>query len=454
MVAGITLGELYTDNLTLAANGSPQQSGWVTQVQPFFKWARSGPRLSGMLDYKMTGYLYAGQSRSNQLAHDLKTRATLAVVEQHLFVDGMASYRRELINNELASGQGTFFLNNNSANVATASLSPYWIQDLGNVGVATLRYTFGRVMYDSHGIPQQGAGLLNGLTDITSQGVQFNLVSPESQTLGWNIGYSDQRIDPDVGNSFEYALAKLGTSWQISNATRLLADVGKETRFLPDGTSRKWGASFWDAGFSVSNTRDHLKLLVGHRFYGRSYEFSWTRSAALLTTMVSYVEQPTDLSQQLLGQNLAQSAPLSTGINGLPSLRQQQVYLMKRGSASVGYEMPTGRLQVTLYDERRTYFILDNHQEKVANGNVDWLFNIGPFTTLTPTVGWQRYQFEDGQTRYNRYAQVVLAHQLNPKNFAALRLRHDSNNVSYALPVVGARTYGANVIFLQLTHLF
>src|SRR3546814_7822310 len=58
----------------------------------------------------------------------------------------------------------------------------------------------------------------------------------------------------------------------------------------------------WDVGFDWSNTRDNVKLLVGHRFYGRSYQFSWTHTAALLTTAMSYVEQPTDINQQLLGQ--------------------------------------------------------------------------------------------------------------------------------------------------------
>jgi hypothetical protein len=43
-------------------------------------------------------------------------------------------------------------------------------------------------------------------------------------------------------------------------------------------------------------------------------------------------------------------------------------------------------------------------------------------------------------------------HQLNPKNSASLRLRRDSRNVHTGSP--GAHGYGANVIFLQLTHLF
>lgn len=451
-VAGITLGELYTDNLKLAASSMPKQSSWITQIQPFLKAAYSGPHFSGLVDYRLTGYLYAGQSRYNQLTQNLSAQGTLTILPQHFFVDSTALYGREVINNQLSAAPGSFFLNNNSANVAIWTLSPYWIQDLGNVGTASLRYSYGRVLYNTRGIPAQNASLLYGIPNITSNALQFSLASPKDESWGWNLGYSDQRIEPDFGRSRDYAVAKLGGYVEVSDNTRLLADAGKESDFLPDGTVDKLGASFWDAGFAWANGLYRLKAMVGHRFYGRTYEFSWVRTAALLTTTLSYVEQPTDINQQLLGQNPGQVITSSIGYSSLPSLGVSQVYLMKRATASADYEMPTGGLRVTLYDERRTYLTLNNRQEKVANANLDWQFNIGPSTTLTPTLGWQRYQFQDGEIRYNNYEQLALVHQFNPRNFASLRLRHDSSNVHSAL--AGAQGYGANVIFLQCTHLF
>ncbi len=453
-VAGITLGELYTDNLRFAPSGEPKQTSWITQIQPFFKSAYSSPRFSGLFDYQLTGYLYPGKSRYNQLTQNLNTQGTLTVLPQHLFVDGTALYGSQVINNQAPSGSGTFFLSNNRANIGVATLSPYWVQDLGNVGTMTLRYSYGRVVYNTKGIRAQDGNVLSGIPNITSNAVQFTLVSPNYETWGWDLGYSDQRIDPDFGRSVEYARAKLGAYLEISNNTRLLADAGKESNFLPDGTVDKLGASFWDAGFAWSNGRTSLKALVGHRFYGRSYEFSGSRTAARLTTTIKYVEQPTDINQQLLGRNPGRVITSPVGLSGFPSLIERRVYLMKRGTASANYEMPTSRLRVTLYDERRTYFLLDNRQERVANANIDWRFNIGALTTLTPTIGWQRYQFQDGQIQYNRYAQLALVHQWNPKNFASLRLRHDSRNVNFVTPGSVAHGYGVNVIFVQWTHLF
>ncbi|TAN02992.1 MAG: TIGR03016 family PEP-CTERM system-associated outer membrane protein [Rhodanobacteraceae bacterium] len=451
LVAGVTLGELYTDNLKLAGSGQPKETGWISVIQPFVKAAYSAPRFSGMLDYTLTGYVYAGHSNNNQLAQNLDAQGTVTVLPQHFYVDGTAIYGQQVLNNQLPAGSGTFFLDNNRANVGMGSISPYWVQDLGRVGTMLLRYTRGRVVYNQSGISGENRNLLSGIPDVTSDSVQFSLDSPRYDTWGWNLDYTQQRMQPDEGQSLQFARAQAGLSYQLNFDTRLLADVGKENRYLPDGSYKHLGAGFWDAGFQWANSRDSFKLLVGHRFYGRSAQLSWTHQAALLTTNVSYVEQPTDLNQQLLGQGTGQIVA-TPGNFFVPSLRERQIYLMKRASASATYQMPRGQLTLDLYDESRRYFALDNAREKVANAGLSWLFDLGPFTTFTPTVGWQRYLFMDGQTNYTRYFELVLVHQFNPYNFASLRFRNDSRDAYVVVP--SANGYRVNVIYLQWTHLF
>lgn len=452
LVTGITLGELYTDNLKLAGSGKPKETSWISVIQPFVKAAAGTPRFSGMVDYTLTGYLYAGLGSNNQLAQNLDAQGTVTVVAQHFYVDGTAGYGQQILNNQFPSGSGTFFLDNNRANVGRGTISPYWVQDLGRVGTMMLRYTRGRVVYNENGISGGNRDFLPGIPNVTSDSVQFSLNSPDFGTWGWNLGYTQQRLQPDAGQSLQFARAQAGLSYQLNLSTRLLADAGKENRFLPDGTVNHLGASFWDAGFEWASTRDSFKMMVGHRFYGRSTQLSWTHQAALLTTNVSYNEQPTDLNQQLLGQNAGAVVAAPGGNFFVPSLRERQIYLMKRASASATYQMPKGKLTLNLYDESRRYFVLDNAREKVANADLAWLFDVGPFTTFTPMVGWQRYLFMDGQTNYTRYLQLALVHQFNPDNFASLRFRNDSRNAYTLVP--GANGYRVNVIYLQWTHLF
>jgi len=452
LVTGFTLGELYTDNLRLAASGRPKESSWISVIQPFVKAAYSAPRFSGVVDYALNGYVYEGQANGTQLTQKLNALGTAVLVPQHFFLQGTAIYGQEVINNQLPAGGGTFFLDNNHANVGMATLSPYWTQDFGSFGTMLLRYTRGRVVYSDRGIPNESNNLLAGIPDVTSNSVQFSLVSPKYETWGWNFGYTQQTLQSDAGPSSQFAIAKAGISRQVNPSFRLLADAGKENRYLPDGTVNHLGVGFWDAGFQWAGTRDSFKLLLGHRFYGRSTQMSWTHDAALLTTTVRYDEQPTDINQQLLSQNPGQIVVTPVGITLIPSLRERQVYLMKRASVMATYLMPKSRLSVNLYDESRTYFTLGNTHERVANADFSWLFNLGPFTTLTPEFGWQRYQFQDGQINYRHYGQLALVHQINPDNFGSIRLRNDSRSVYDAVP--GGNGYRVDVIYVQWTHLF
>lgn len=452
VVTGITLGELYTNNLKLAGPGQPKEGSLITAIQPFLKSAYSSPRLSGIFDLQLSGYLYTGHLNQQQLAEDLDASGTLTIVPQHLFLAGTATYGREVINHELPSGAATFFLNNNSANVGAATLSPYWVQSLGPVGTMRLRYTRGRVVYNRNGIPDASGNRLEGISNVTSNGVDFSIVSPKYDYWGWSLSYVAQHLKTDSGRELKFATATLGASRQLGIHLRLLANVGKENRFSPDGTVTVLGARFWNVGFEWSNARNDFKLLGGHRFYGHSAQLSWVHHAALLTTRVSYEERPTDLSQQLLGATPGVNLHLPRGISGVPSLFEHRIYLMKRAMASATYEMATGKLSVRLFDESRDYFLRGSRHEDVADAQLSWQFNLGPFTRITPTLGWRRYRFQDAQVNYTRYAQVKLVHQVNPSNFFSVQLRHDSRDTHAGRRA--AHGYRVGVIYFKWTHLF
>lgn len=452
VVTGITLGELYTDNLRLAGDNQPKKSGWITVVEPFIKAAYSSQRLSGVFDAKLTGYLYAGDSSNNQLAQHLKTNGTLTVVQQHLFLDGAATYGRAIINHERPAGSGTFFLTNNRANVATLMLSPYWVQSLGRVGTMSLRYTRGRVMYNRSGISGTNDNQF-GMPDIRVYGLNFGIVSPKSQTWGWALTYAGKRIKSDRNLSLHFATAKAELSRSFGLHSRVLVDAGKENRYWPDGRVDTLGARFWDVGYSWNDPRNTFLLKGGHRFYGHSAKLDWMHEASRLTTHVAYEERPTDLNQQLIGgySNLGIYAP--GGVEGVPSLLEHRIYLMKRASASADYLMSNGLLSLKLYNETRDYFLRNTGHETVSDAHLSWRIDLGPLTMVTPTLGWRRYRFSDGKISYTRYIQLAATHEFNTRDSISLRLRHESRS---AHEVAMSRTLGyeANVIFLSWTHLF
>src|SRR5690348_8170385 len=455
--AGVTLGEVYTDNLRVGSRGS-KQAGLLTQIRPFVRGAVNRPRFTGVFRYALNGYLYEKPAGHHQLSHDLNARGTLAVLPQHFFIDGTVRYRQQIINNQLAAGGGTFFLDNNRANVGTATLSPYWVQDLGGAGTMMLRYTRGRVVYNRNGISSEPPNLLNGIPNVTFDAMQFNLKSPSYEAWGWDLGYSEERLDPDSGRRLDFAVANVEGSYRVNDHLRLVAGGGKETKFQPDGSVDKLGSPFWQAGFQWTTSRDSLRLTVGHRFFGRSYQLSWTHQAALLTTNVSYTERPTTYNRQLLGMNFGLGSGSGGGLPpidinpDIPSLTERQPYLSKRLSAQATYLMPKGQLQFRVYDESRTFLVENDRDDRVRGARLAWDFELGPRTTLTPSYQWQHYRFRDGQTNNSRIAEVALTHRLNDKNFGSVRLRHRQTGVTAASE--GAHGYTVNVLFVQWTHLF
>lgn len=458
LVTGVTLGEIYTDNLTLAPSGAAQQSDFITEIAPFLKSAFSSPRFTGLLDYSVQGYLYAQHHQDNQASQQLNAQGTFTLIPGHFFLDGVALYGQQIINQSAPTSSGSFFIDNNRANSATGILSPYWVEDFGNAGTMTLRYSHGRVVYNTQGISGASKTDLSGISNVTSNALQFSYVSPKGATLGWNISYFNQRLEPDFGGDIQFGKAMVGGSVQVTSRTQLIADVGKENKFLPDGTYVKLGSRFWDAGFNWADSLNDLTVLVGHRFFGPSYQLSWTHTAALLSTTVSYIEQPTDYNQQLLGQNPEAMVATPLAIPEIPSLFERQIYISKRAAASASYATARGTLTVLLYDELRTFITLNNSHERVANADVSWMFDIGVFTALTPTFGWQRYQFQNGQINYTTYEELALSHEFDPRDTGSLIFRHGALNNGYngapASPTPNGNGYGVNTILLQWTHLF
>lgn len=456
IMAGVTLGEIYTDNLRVAGARGSKQAGWITQVQPFVRGAMNRPRFTGVFHYALNGYLYEQPSGHHQLSHRLDARGTLAVLPQHFYINGTVRYGQQIINNQLPGGGGTFFLDNNRANVGAATLSPYWVQDLGRAGTMMVRYTRGRVVYNHRGISGENRALLNGIPNITYDAMQFNLKSPAYETWGWDVGYSEERLNPDFGTGRDFAVAKVEGSYRVSDALRLLAGGGKETRFFPDGTVDKLGATFWEVGGQWTTSRDSLRLMIGHRFFGRSFDLSWTHEAALLRTNVSYTERPTTYNRQLLGMNFGFGSggglpPIDVRPD-IPSLTERQPYLSKRLSAQATYLMPKSQLRLRIYEESRTFFVENDRDERLRGARLAWDFKLGPYTTLTPSYRWQHYRFRDGQTNNSQFAEVALMHRLNDKNYGSVRFRHGRTGVAAATQ--GAHGYTVNVLFVQWTHLF
>lgn len=451
-VVGIALGELYTDNLTLSQSGHPKESDWITVVTPFVRAARSGPRFSGVVNYSLTGYAYADHSHNNSVAQDLDARGRLTVVPQHFFLDGFAKYEHQNMDDFVPPGYGTFFIGTGRTDVGVAQLSPVWEQNLGAAGRMTLRYSLGRVVYD---YGNSNSNFVSPLSDVTSNGVQFKLEQPRDAKLGWNLNYVYQRLNPSYGPDVEFQTATAGVWYRVNQTLRFVGDLGRENNYRADGSARGLGATRWDVGLEWATPVNSVILKLGHRFFGPSSEFQWTHTATRLSTVLRYEQRPADINSEILNQNLGPGTVWPVNVTPqYPNLtaRGPGLYILRRGTFGLSYEMPSSKLSASVYSEARDYFVPDGGPEHVSQATVAWAFQLGSRTTLTPSVQWQRLKYEGGLDSNPRSEQIALMHQVTAHDIATLRYRHGAWD--YEQFMAPTNNYDVNVFYAQWIHLF
>lgn len=435
----LTVGEIYTDNLFLSPPGSPEKDDdFITEIRPGFKLNYVAPRLVGNIDYNLQGLIYADHGGQNHVYNQLDANATLAAVPDLLYIDGKTIYDQQIVNPEEPAGTSNIFgVNGNRTNVSATTLSPYLMHDFGSVGIATLRYAYGRAIYSGGRIP-----------DTTSNSVIFSLVrQPQYGDLTYNISYLDQQLNPDTGRNVSFKQAQLGLQYQVTGHLQLVGNVGKENNFLPNGTIDELGATFWSAGFRLAYPLNDFTVLFGHRFFGRSYNLEWHHEAADFTTDVSYQETPTDYNRLLLSRNPRGlvNSPLPEVV--LPSLLNRRIFIQKRVAAAATYHFSYSELSLRLYDERREFVTLSSNS-RVQGGNIDWRFNISLRDSFTPSFSYRRYRFRDGQINYTTRAQLDWTHDLSRDMTLDVAVRSEHRNANRG------RNFRVNTAIVELTKLF
>lgn len=434
LTPSLTLGEIYTDNLFLVP--SDKTDAFVTEIEPGFNLDYEAPRLKGKIDYKLQGLIYAGHSDMNHAYNQLNANGTIELIKDTLFMDGTTIYDHQVIDPQKVGGRENLFGGNNRTGVSATTLSPYLMHDFGAFGIATLRYAYGRDIYSSD------------IPNVTSNMLSFDLArQPTYGSFTYDLHYLHQRLNPDQGRDLSFESAGLGLQYYLSRRTSLLANVGKENNFLPDGTVDRLGSNFWSVGVRWASFQNQLKILYGHRFFGQSYEFDWQHDGAAYHTDVSYREEPTDYNRLLLQRAPSTLIESQLPTDILPSLRNRQVFLMKRASLAMGWDLSNSKIQLNLYDERRNYIRL-HERDRVEGGQFSWNFALDRSNSIVPSYGYQRYLFRDGDINYYYRSQISWQHMINASLNFDVALRNERRNATR-----GA-SYRVNTALFEITKLF
>lgn len=437
----VSIAEVYSDNFELVPDNKAR-SNYATVLRPGLSGCSVGSRLYTTFDYSAQLIRYAHNPPKNQVYNQFKGALKADLYANHLFLDLNGKYGQSVINPmTVYSTNNVFATTSNRTNVWTSSVSPYWKQDLGRLGLATFRYTYGRVVYTN-----------TSLSGSRNWGKSFRLVSPSSNVdWSWTLDWNSNRIKHDgTGKSDYFDSASLQLGYQLFYNLKLLATGGVENDYKPDGTVDRYGSHFWNAGFQWANQFSSLQVLYGHRFFGHSWAVNANYHARAVHLGMGYTETPTVSSLQQI-EAAATSTTTATPVTPLNQLQNTSIYVDKRWTANVTYLMSRSQINVGLFDDRKYYRPVSLGEDRTSGGSVAWLWQMTARTKVNASFNRERLvsaQVPDSADLMNT-ANLGVTYALLTNTELSFVLNRQTRH-SY----IAANNYTANSAVLQLSATF
>ena len=454
-----TLGieETYTDNLRLAPRGR-EESDWVTEVSPGFSVSAEGARLRLRADYSFQYRFYAKNSDENGHNHSLSSNALWDVWNKELFLEGSAYVAQQNISplGQVAASNAN--VTGNRTETRQATVSPYWVRNLGNWARLNARYTYTKS--DSSG----------DFSVYDSQGNAVNLgvsSGPAFGYLGWGLNYSYTKTESS-SNSFESRESENtvgNVRYQILPTFALTATLGYESQDYTDLRRGSTSGQSWSVGGDwAPSPRTRVSGSFGERYFGNTYKLDASHRTRLTTWTISYSEDVTDApfiagvpltadttaavdrlfisripdprERQIAVQTFITQNGLPLFLNSPVQFQTNQVTLVKRWQAGVGMQGTRGTLLLNVFREERENlsvgavngpfdpFALSNTIEQIGySATMSWRLSERTSALASYSHSRNKYPDANGREDTDGYWRIGLTHQIQPRILGTVNLR-------------------------------
>ncbi|BAL25908.1 hypothetical protein AZKH_3623 [Azoarcus sp. KH32C] len=405
----------YTDNGNVASN---KNGAWIAEVAPAISVVRESGGLRGHLNARLRNVVHLDGSGSDDSFLALQGFGEAEAIEKRLFVDVDASINRN--NRSLLQGRsGGDELNTSSASETRVyGISPRWLLNFGPD-------TRGQVLYSSHWM--SGGG---GFRSRRESKWNAALSNPRQfGALGWGLQYDRSET--------ENSQAGQGSAPRESGRATLFATLTPQFRMRAIGGYEKTeftpgkpeDHSIVGGGFDWHPTeRTTLSATTENRFFGRSYDVSFSHRRALSTWNLSYVRDITS-SFETQGASVFSDPDFKALYDALAPFFPDPVQREAVVRSLLGFP-PVGS---------RDFFVTDVHyltRKLIATASFIGVRNIltvslsrNERTRLEPATGLDtRDEFSRFSTLTSRLASVALSHRLSAEsslNASITRMRSE-----------------------------
>ncbi|HFD13208.1 MAG TPA: TIGR03016 family PEP-CTERM system-associated outer membrane protein [Crenotrichaceae bacterium] len=415
---GITIQELYSDNIGLAPGGQ-EDGAFVTQLTPSVTVNARGARNRVDAALRVENLFFHGIKKDANTFFQGQLESTSRLWANSFFIDLRGTHSQANTRNRGRVAIDNISQTGGRVDVSTYTISPFWRINLGGYARGEARLSYSEVMVNN--------------TDNTRTGISDARVHEEKLTLssanrfdvwGWQLGVSNRlenrkgSNDQDVHyfNSFGelnfrlvqhfvlfaragYADNDLGTNrlnskngvyyqaggrWRPSSGF-LLSAAGGNNSFINVSTTPFQHAK-WTFGFRHNKVGLNTGSQWNTRFQYSANNYVWRTGYAVDTVTTQQVLLERDVFEGGL-RNLNGSTGLTVNSSGGLTTLRNEVYERKRGEASVQGTNGKSTVRLTGYTEKRNYdSARQNEDAKGANFAWRWRLDGRTSTVLTADV--------------------------------------------------------------------
>jgi uncharacterized protein (PEP-CTERM system associated) len=377
-----------TDNLNLEPK---DQADSALILSPFvgFNARGDGDRVNFAFDYRLTMDTILSRDSDVNIRNDFIGFGSAELIDDMLFVDVTGSASQPLIDPGGRTSTSPSVGRSSRTQVASGSISPYLLNNFGNVAESELRY---RYSYTFVGSDQIGDSSTNYGQARLSTGRMFTAIRLDA------IAEAERTNSESPTGDIDRTTFRLDGQYPIMRQFSLLGSVGYETIDTnslnddPDGP-------LWYVGFQTRpGPKTELRFTYGQRYGEPDINGALTyRITPRLTFQSTYIHVLETTQQQLSNLQVALDAQKQfvDPVTNLPIDITEPGF----GLATEAYR--ANRFQASLVGnyERNTITLAGSHEEReydirpdesYVSARLSWTRQLSPYTDLFAGVGWRR----------------------------------------------------------------
>jgi hypothetical protein len=449
---GISLQELYSDNIRLSPKGKEDQS-FVTEVSPYVTVRARGARNRINAALRLENLFFHGIDKNANTFFQGQLESRSRLWANSFFLDLRGTHSQANTRNRGRVAIDNISQTGARVDVSTYTISPFWRMNLGGYAEGEARISYSDVIVSNKDDNRNGIadsriheerltlnsstrfdmvgwklGLSNRAEDRQSGKTQSNSINDIRyfNTFGEinfklvprfivfiRTGYADNDLGMFQLNSKNGVYYQAGGRWRPSSGLELSAAAGNNN-FV-----RLSIMPFKRAKWQVGYRHNRIGLNTGSQwdtnFEYRTSNLVWRAGYEVDTVTTQQVLLERDIFDTGFGDiNSSSGLTVNNNQNDLTSL-SNEVYERKRGEISVQGSAGKSTLRVTAYNEERNFDrSRKNEEAKGALLSWRWRFNDRTSTLVSANVeridgGNQSLNFDENNTRWSIAAQIKRA---------------------------------------------